>query len=159
MTDRDLPRVTVAVVAARANRYLMVEERIDGALKINQPAGHLERGESLVEAAQRECLEETGWIFQPQSLVGVFQLEPESRTAPAFVRFAFAGSLERQLHSTPPDSQIVRLRWMTWEDIHAAREVMRSPLVMATIERHRAGDQFPLEFLHQYDVAADIIQA
>jgi 8-oxo-dGTP pyrophosphatase MutT (NUDIX family) len=136
-----------------------VEERIDGALRVNQPAGHLERGESLVEAAARECLEETGWVFQPESLIGVFQLEPQSVEAPAFVRFAFAGSLVRERHATPPDSKILRARWMSWDDINAARGIMRSPLVMATIERYRAGDSLPLEYLHQHRATADIIRS
>jgi 8-oxo-dGTP pyrophosphatase MutT (NUDIX family) len=139
------PSVTVAAVIERDGRFLLVEERIDGRLVLNQPAGHLDPGESLAAACSREVLEETAHRFEPTALVGVYRWHyaPQDVT---FLRFCFRGKL-RGAENRPLDKEIVRLHWLTADELRARRADHRSPLVQKCVEDFLAGRSFPLEVL------------
>ncbi|MDA8109178.1 MAG: NUDIX hydrolase [Betaproteobacteria bacterium] len=140
------PSVTVAALIERDGRFLLVEEMAHGRLVLNQPAGHLDPGESLVAACAREALEETAHRFAPSALVGIYRwhFAPEDVT---FLRFAFCGRLEGVDEGRALDREIVRLHWLTREELAARRAQHRSPLVMRCVEDYLAGRRFPLEVL------------
>ncbi len=140
------PNVTVAAVIGREGRFLLVEENTAEGLRLNQPAGHLEQGESLFEAVVRETLEETARPFTPGYLVGVYerQLPDDGIT---YLRFAFGGEAGEEAPGRALDSGIVRTVWMTADEIRASRERLRSPLVLRCIDDWLAGRRFPLDFI------------
>jgi 8-oxo-dGTP pyrophosphatase MutT (NUDIX family) len=142
--DRDWrPDVTVATIVPRAGRFLVVEERIRGELVLNQPAGHLEAGESLLDAAQRETLEETGWAVELTHLVGAYQwTTPDGRRE--FLRFTFAARPLEHDAARPLDTGIVRAVWLTRDEIAAQRDRLRSPMVLGNVDDWLAGAHFPL---------------
>ncbi len=144
------PNVTVAAVVERDGRFLVVEEETDDGLRFNQPAGHLDRGESLVNAAAREALEETAHVFRPEFLVGIYQW-PRPAGDITYLRFAFGGSVtgfdpERKL-----DTGIVRAVWLTLEELRETRERHRSPLILQCCEDYMAGRRYPLDLIRHYD--------
>jgi len=138
------PDLTVATVVVRDGRLLMIEERVQGQAVINQPAGHLEPGETLQQAAIRETLEESGWDVELIAFIGCYQW-----TSPAdsrsFVRFAFSGRACKHYPERALDDGIIRALWQTPGEIHAYRERHRSPLVMAVIDDFLAGKRLPLD--------------
>ena len=136
------PSVTVAAVIERDGRFLLVEERSEGRLVLNQPAGHLDPGESLVAACRREVLEETAHRFEPGALVGVYRWHYAPREV-TFLRFCFKGELKGE-DKRPLDKEIVRLHWLTPEELRARRADHRSPLVQKCVEDFLAGRSFPL---------------
>ncbi len=144
------PRVTVAVIAEQNDRYLMVEENIAGRRVFNQPAGHLESGESLVAAAIRECREETAWRFQPQALVGLYRWYSE-RNQDTYLRATFAGQCLAHLPDSPLDTEIVAAHWLSLEEIRARGSQLRSPLVMQSLNDYRQGKRYPLDLLVDID--------
>lgn len=137
------PHVTVASVVHDRGKFLMVEEDVRGQILFNQPAGHLEAGESLIEAARREALEETGWEVEPESFIGMRQyLSPEHGAQ--VLRFTFAA---RPLHhhaGRALDVGILRAHWMEYAQIAALGERLRSPLVLDTLHDWLAGRRLPL---------------
>jgi 8-oxo-dGTP pyrophosphatase MutT (NUDIX family) len=138
------PEVTVAAVVEREGRFLMVEERIDGRLVLNQPAGHLEDGETLLEAVIRETREETAWRLHPQALVGAYLWRsPESGRS--FLRFAFCGPVDDHRPAQPLDTGIVRAPWFTEEQLRAQAARLRSPLVLRCLDDYLLGKRHPLE--------------
>lgn len=144
------PSVTVAAVVERDGSFLLVEEEADGRRVYNQPAGHWEPGETLVEACVRETLEETAWRCEPRQLVGVYRWHyaPADNT---FLRFTFACvplglDASRQL-----DREIVRAVWLTADEIRTLAPVHRSPLVMRCIDDFIAGQRWPLEVITHVD--------
>jgi 8-oxo-dGTP pyrophosphatase MutT (NUDIX family) len=139
------PDVTVAAVIERDDRFLLVEERIRGRLVFNQPAGHLEDGESLLEAVVREALEETAWIFLPQSLLGVYLWRsPRGHTT---LRFAFNGTIRDFDARRTLDPPIVATHWLTRDEIRARSAALRSPLVLSCIDDYLRGVRLPLDAL------------
>ncbi len=138
--------VTVAAVIEQAGRFLLVEEHIDGQAVFNQPAGHLEQGESLLEAARREVLEETAHPFEPRALVGIYQYElpRKSRT---YVRFCFSGTVGDPQPGRKLDKEIIATHWLTLEEIEARGELLRSPMVLQCIRDYLAGSALPLDSL------------
>ncbi len=140
------PDVTVAAVAERDGRFLVVEERAGGRVVINQPAGHLEDGESFVEAVVRETLEETAWSFAPQAIVGVYVWRPgpPGRT---FLRVAFCGELLSHEADRPLDRGILRTRWLTRDELGLPRTRTRSPLVLQCVDDYLAGARHPLTLI------------
>jgi len=144
------PNVTVAAVMERDGRYLLVEEETDAGLQFNQPAGHLEPGESLVAASAREALEETAWHFKPTGLVGIYQW-PRPQGDITYLRFAFSGEVGDFESERTLDSGIVRAVWMTPAEIQATRARHRSPLIWQCVEDHMAGRCFPLDVIRHYD--------
>ena len=138
--------MTVAAVVERDGRYLLVRERSDGHLVYNQPAGHLEDRESLLEAVMRETLEETGWQFEPQAVIGLYRWRHPGSQA-TYMRVCFTGAVTRQVAEHPPDADIEDVAWLALEEIRARQDELRSPLVMRSIEDHRAGHAHPLSLL------------
>lgn len=149
------PRVTVACVIERDARYLLVEELIHGERLVNQPAGHLEPGESLVDAAVRETLEETGWSVRPTGLIGVYQwVSPNSREQ--YVRFAFTAVAEEHDDGQALDAGILRALWLHPSEIDDVHHRPRSPMVLRNIEDSQRRQALPLDALHAYPLAGGI---
>ncbi|MCK6388013.1 NUDIX hydrolase [Zoogloea sp.] len=144
------PNVTVAAVVEQDGRFLMVEEETDDGLRFNQPAGHLEKGESLVAAAAREALEETAHRFRPGFLVGIYQW-PKPGSDITYLRFAFGGSVEGFEPERRLDDGIVRAVWLSLDELRATRERHRSPLILQCCEDYLAGRRYPLDLLRHYD--------
>lgn len=140
------PDVTVATVVVSEGRLLCVEERADGRLVINQPAGHLEPDESLAEAALRETREETGWDVRLTAFLGAYQWKAEE-TGRHYLRFAFAAEPERHDPSRALDDGIVQALWLTPDELLARRDQHRSPLVWQVVADHLAGQRTPLSVL------------
>jgi 8-oxo-dGTP pyrophosphatase MutT (NUDIX family) len=144
------PRVTVAAIIESDDRFLMVEENVGGVFFFNQPAGHLENGERILDAVVRECLEETAWAFEPEHLVGVYRWRsgPDSDT---FVRFTFCGAGVAHRPERRLDPDIHAVHWLGHAEILARRDALRSPLVLRGIEDYRHGRRFPLDLLRDFD--------
>jgi 8-oxo-dGTP pyrophosphatase MutT (NUDIX family) len=143
------PNVTVAALIERAGQFLLVEEETADGLRLNQPAGHLDEGESLVAACTRETLEETAWGFTPTALVGIYQW-PRPQRDITYLRFAFAGVLgDHDAHRTL-DTGVVRAVWMTPEEIQATQTRHRSPLIWQCVTDYLRGQRFPLEIIRHY---------
>ena len=136
------PDVTVATVVVRDGRFLQVEESIGGRLLLNQPAGHLEPEESLLQAAVRETLEETGWDVRLTQFIGTYQWEAPTRQC--FLRFAFVADALAHNPERSLDTGVVRALWMTPEELRAASDRLRSPLVWEVVADYLAGQRHPL---------------
>lgn len=148
-SSRWAPHVTVAAVIEQDGRYLLVEEHTAEGLRCNNPAGHLEPGESLVQACAREVLEETCHVFRPEAVVGIYLARLGSPAeAITYLRFAFCGTLGPQEVGRMPDTGIVRSVWMTAVEVFANSTAMRSPLVAASIRDHARGQRYSLDVLH-----------
>ncbi|MDR7378422.1 8-oxo-dGTP pyrophosphatase MutT (NUDIX family) [Rhodoferax ferrireducens] len=151
MKPRWKPSVTVAAVVEHEGRFLLVEERMPEGLKLNNPAGHLEPGESLAEACAREALEETAYLFSPSALVGVYQARlhnPSTRQTTTYLRFAFCGTLGAFQPERKLDRGIVRTLWMAPDEIRASTARHRSPLLLRCIEDYLAGRRYPLDLVY-----------
>jgi 8-oxo-dGTP pyrophosphatase MutT (NUDIX family) len=162
MVQRWSPRVTVAAIIERDGRYLLIEEHTPEGIRINNPAGHLEPGESPHQGVVREALEETAHHFEPQALVGVylsrFQRPPKAGRAledVTYLRFAFCGPVGEPVPGRALDRGIVRTVWMTPEEAHACRARHRSPLVWRCIDDHRQGLRYPLSVLTTHPTVFD----
>jgi len=140
------PDVTVAAVAERDGKFLFVEERASGRVVLNQPAGHLEDGETLLEAVVRETLEETAWQFEPRAVVGVYLWRPAHLTR-TFLRIAFAGELGAHDPARPLDRGILRTRWLTRGQLDGPAMRLRSPLVSQCVDDYMAGARYPLSLI------------
>lgn len=148
-TDIWRPHVVAATVVERDGRFLFVEESIAGRTVINQPAGHLDPGESLAVAAARETLEETAWTVRIEHLIGIYLLATEI-PGKTFLRFCFAGTA---LHHDPTlelDKEIIAAHWWTREEAAARGAQLRSPLVLRAVDDYLAGERHPLTMLHDY---------
>ena len=155
--ERWKPSVTVAAVIEKDGRYLMIEEMTRDGLRINNPAGGLEPGESPIAGAMREALEETACHFTPEALLGVYLARnPDSDRGPGvtYMRFAFCGSASDPVPGRALDSPVVRTLWMTPDEVAAARDRLRGPLVLQCIEDHRAGRRLPLDTIFTHPSVA-----
>jgi 8-oxo-dGTP pyrophosphatase MutT (NUDIX family) len=139
-----MPDITVAAVTETDGRFLVVEERINRRLVFNQPAGHVEDGETLLAAVVREVREETAWGFEPHALVGVY-LWRNPASGRGYMRFAFTGSVQDHNARQPLDRGIVGTHWLSREDLMQRQPRLRSPLVMRCIEDYLGGTRLPLE--------------
>ncbi len=149
MPDSDLPHVTVAAIIERDGRFLLVEEHTPQGLRLNNPAGHLEAGESLLQAVVRETLEETAHDFSPTALLGVYQSHGlRAGRGVHYVRFAFCGDLGARHAGRALDAGIVRTLWLSLDDLRANHERLRSPSVLQCAIDHAAGMRWPLQLLH-----------
>jgi 8-oxo-dGTP pyrophosphatase MutT (NUDIX family) len=144
------PHVTVAAVIERYGRFLLVQERESGRTVFNQPAGHLEDGESLVSAVIRETLEETGWHFQPDAIIGMYRWRHPVKGI-TYLRVTFAGTGLRHDADLPLDEAIESTLWLSAGEIRRQSEMLRSPLVLKSIEDYLAGSRYPLSVLADID--------
>ena len=155
--DRWKPSVTVAAVIEKDGRYLMIEEMTRDGLRINNPAGGLEAGESPLDGAMREALEETACHFTPEALLGVYLARnPDSDRGPGvtYMRFAFCGTASDPVPGRKLDSPVVRTLWMTFDEIVTATPRLRGPLVLQCIADHRAGRRLPLHAIYTHPSVA-----
>lgn len=143
------PHVTVAAVIERDGLFLLVEETTSNGLAFNQPAGHLEAGENLLDAVKREVFEETAWHFEPQALLAV-QLWRKTPDHPSFVRFCFTGDVHSHDPGQTLDEGIVATHWLSRGDIADRMSQLRSPLVLLTIDEYLKGQRHPLSLLHSF---------
>ncbi len=148
MREIELPRpvVTVATIVMRDDAFLIVEEETRVGVRLNQPAGHLEAGETLVAAAVRETLEETGHRIAPTALVGIYRWQATD-TGATFIRFAFAGEVVAHDAARALDAGILRVLWLGYDELAARRATHRSPLVMRCVDDYRAGSRRPLDHI------------
>jgi len=149
-TPRFRPSTTVAAIVEQGGRYLLVEERTPEGLKLNNPAGHLDPGESPQQGVVREALEETARVFVPQALVGVYLsrfVRPATPEDVTYLRFAYCGSVGDELPGRTLDTGIVRTLWLTPAELRACADRHRSPLVLRCIEDHLAGRRYPLDLV------------
>ena len=138
--------VVAAAIVERDGKFLLVEERIDGALKLNQPAGHWEDGETLLDAVKREALEESGWEVEPVALLGTYEFRP--RDLPySFLRFAFICEPRRHRPDHALDHGIERAVWLSREEIVQRAQDHRSPALLACVDDYLAGRRFPLDVI------------
>lgn len=151
MNHRWKPSVTVAAIVERDSLFLLVEEHTPEGLRLNNPAGHLDPGESPAEGCARETLEETAHPFTPTALVGVylsrFQREATGEDI-TYLRFAFCGTLGELELGRSLDTGIVRILWMTPDEIRASSELHRSPLVLRCMEDYLVGQRFPMALIY-----------
>ena len=158
MKTRWKPHVTVAAVIERDGRFLLVEEHAVDGLRLNNPAGHLDRGEGPIEGCVRETLEETAYTFTPKALVGVYlsrqQREEEDIT---YLRFAFCGTVGECDRSRTLDIGIVRTVWMTPEEIRATAHLHRSPMVLQCVQDYLRGQRYTLDLV-QVDASVMALQ-
>ncbi len=141
------PDVTVAAVLETEGRFLLVEEITQQGLRFNQPAGHLEESESLLDASVRETLEESGYIYAPQAVLGIYQWKSPEKT---FLRFAFTGTIISHDPDRRLDEGIIRAIWLTPEEIR--EKPCRSPMVLQCVEDYLADRRYPLDIINHYPI-------
>jgi len=163
MNTRWKPSVTVAAIIERDGRFLLVEEETPEGLMFNNPAGHLDPGESPVEGCVREALEETTHRFTPSHLLGIYmsrlqrQRPGEAMEDITYLRFAFTGQLGEVVAGRVLDTGIVRTVWMTPDEIRASTARHRSPLVLRCMEDHLRGQRHPLDLVYT-DTSVQLLQ-
>lgn len=140
------PRVTVAAIIEQQDKFLIVEENIDGRIVLNQPAGHLEENETLLEAVIREVREETAWQFTPGELVGIYRMHVDN-SGLTYLRFCFSGQCADHRPQQPLDKEIVRTLWLDRQALLDRKDSLRSPLVLHCIDDYLSGRRFPLAIL------------
>jgi len=146
-TDIWKPNTVVATIVEQDGRFLFVEEEADGRAVFNQPAGHLDPGETLLDAARRETLEESGWHVEPTGLVGIYLVEPPGSTI-TYQRFCFRARAVRHDAARALDKEIIRAVWLSREELVAERARHRSPLVLRCVDDYLAGHDYPLSLIH-----------
>jgi 8-oxo-dGTP pyrophosphatase MutT (NUDIX family) len=142
--------MTVAALIEDEGRFLMVQERISGKSVYNQPAGHLEDNETLIDAVIRETREETAWHFEPQSVTGIYRWRHPEKDR-TFIRVSFAGKGLFHDPACELDSCIERTLWMTADELRQQPDRLRSPMVLRSIEDYQAGLCYPLSLLSNLD--------
>ncbi len=151
MSERWKPSATVAAVIEQDGRFLLIEEHTPEGLRLNNPAGHLDPGETPAQGCAREALEETAYAFEPTALVGIYLSRFQRATTGediTYLRFAFCGRLGAHDPARTLDRGIVRTVWMTPQEIRASVDRHRSPLVLQCIEDYLAGQRYPLSVIH-----------
>ncbi len=143
------PHVTVAAIIEMDNKFLLVEEQTQDGIKFNQPAGHLEENEDIVNAVKREVMEETAWKFEPESVVGI-QLWRKSDDFPTFLRFNFTGLVHSFDKNQPLDTDIITTHWLSLEEIQAKKQHLRSPLILDSIQAYLNKIFYPLSIIQSY---------
>ena len=142
------PHITVAALCERDGKFLLIKENVDGRIVYNQPAGHLEAGETLLQAVVRETLEETRYQFLPQALQGIYRYELNQSTAITYLRFLFHG-VAGDLVDGELDQGIIAAEWLSYAQILSCREQHRSPMVLQCIEDFRQRPGYPLDIISQ----------
>ena len=144
------PDVTVAAIIEREGRFLLIEEVTRRGPMLNQPAGHLEPGETLTAAVIRETLEECAHHFEPESLLGIYHHCQGTDTGLTYMRFAFTGQTIGHEPERALDDGIIGYAWLSLEEIRASQARHRSPLVLQCVEDYLAGPRYPLDILNRY---------
>ena len=144
------PHTTVAALCEREGKFLLVKEEVNGLVVLNQPAGHLNPDETLLDAVIRETLEETQYEFNPTGLQGIYRYTPEELTDTSYIRFLFCGDVGMQLNG-PLDQGIISAEWMSYDEIASCQDQHRSPLVLQCIDDYLSKPSYPLElFSHSF---------
>lgn len=143
-----LPHVTVATVVVQDGRFLLVREQADGAVVYNQPAGHVECGESLLQAAVRETLEETAWRVRLTSLLGIYQFTSAANGI-SYVRVCFVAEPVSHDPGATLDTGILAAEWLTADEVAALTKNLRSPMVLRAIHDYQHGERYPLSVIQQ----------
>jgi 8-oxo-dGTP pyrophosphatase MutT (NUDIX family) len=144
------PDITVAAITEADGRFLVVEERINHRLVFNQPAGHVESGETIIAALVREVREETAWVFIPEAFLGVYLWRSPS-SGRATLRFAFSGAVADHNASQPLDRGIVRTHWLSRAELIERAPRLRSPLVLRCVDDYLSGRRLPLDAVASLD--------
>jgi 8-oxo-dGTP pyrophosphatase MutT (NUDIX family) len=140
------PNTTVAAIVEQQGKFLLVEEETADGIRLNQPAGHVENGETLVDAVIRETNEETAYDFTPEHLLGVYHWRHPQKDI-TYLRFAFIGRAGDQKPGQKLDTGVLRALWMSPDEIRASRNIHRSPQVLTCVEHYLAGQRFPLSVI------------
>ena len=140
------PNTTVAAIIEQNGKFLLVEEETDRGNRYNQPAGHLEDGETLIEAVIRETMEEAAYAFTPEALLGVYQWK-HALNDTTYLRFAFIGKAGVHYPMQELDEGIVQAVWMGIDEIRDKASLLRSPQVLTCIEDYLTGKRYPLEVI------------
>ncbi|MCF8159496.1 MAG: NUDIX hydrolase [Polaromonas sp.] len=155
MTNRWKPSATVAAIIEHQGKFLLVEEHTPEGLRLNNPAGHLDEGESLVDGCAREALEETMHLFTPTHLIGVYMSRFQRQASSGqgaeditYLRFAFCGSLGALQAGRSLDTGIVRTLWLSPDEVRVCAARHRSPLILQCMEDYLRGQRFPLSLIH-----------
>ena len=152
------PHVTVATIVEDQGRFLLVEEQADGREVLNQPAGHLEPAESLLEAALRETLEETGWEVELSAVTGIYLYTAPSNGV-TYQRVCFAARPVRHHPERALDDGIIDPRWLSRDELAAQPQRWRSHLVLRCIDDYLAGGRYPLALIRDTHVSPSLPQA
>ena len=144
------PHVVVAAIIEQDGRFLLVEEHTDEGIRFNQPAGHLEDGESLLDAVRREAFEETAHHFEPEALLGVYRWRHPHKAEKTYLRFAFTGQVTGFDPTSALDEGILRAVWMTPDEIAEARHRHRSPLLQQCVSDYLSGRRYALDLLSDF---------
>lgn len=140
--NTDYPHVTAAAIVHRDGKFLIVEENSEGRVVLNQPAGHLEIGESLTDAIIREVREESRYPFTPEYVSGIYHYVAGKNIT--YLRFAFVGSVDEPDAGLALDDGIIATHWMSLNELKAEPERLRTPLVVNAIEDYLEGNRYPL---------------
>lgn len=140
------PRTTVAAICRREGRFLLVKEKVAGKVVYNQPAGHLDPDESLLQAVVRETLEETGYRFEPRALQGVYRFKPRADSDMTYIRFLFRGEVGEKIDG-PLDHGIIAAEWLDYDEVRDLQPQHRSPMVMQCIEDFLSHPGYPLDII------------
>ena len=159
MSDVWKPSVTVAAIIERDGKFLLVEEETSDGIRFNQPAGHLDPNESLLQAVTRETLEESAHDFVPTALIGMYMsryLSSRTGTDVTYLRFAFCGELGAW-HDQPLDTGILRTVWMSYAELVACSDKHRSPLVLRCVDDYLSGQRAPLSLVFTHPSATGVL--
>ena len=138
------PNTTVAAIIELDKKFLLVEEQTERGNRYNQPAGHLEDGESLIQAVIRETMEESAYEFTPEALLGIYHWKHQHNDT-TYLRFAFIGSVGMHYPLQELDDGIVQAVWMDIDEMRDKASLMRSPQVLTCVEDYLAGKRYPLQ--------------
>lgn len=145
-TRQWVPHATVAAIVEDNGKFLLVEEITDRGNRFNQPAGHLEDNETLIEAVMRETLEETAYTFKPTFLLGIYHWKHEHNDT-TYLRFAYIGNVSNHQPNLALDEGIIRAVWMSIDEMRSKVALMRSPQVLTCVEEYLNGKKFPLSVI------------
>jgi len=148
MSDIWTPHLTVAAIIEEEGKFLLVEERSEGKIVLNQPAGHVEENETLIEAVIRETLEESGRPFQPAAISGIYRWRsPENGIT--YLRIAFCGTHGKRDRDLALDTDIITTHWLSLAELYEHSAQLRSPLVMRCFDDYLAGHRYPLKLIDE----------